>query len=109
LYEKYRVERTDGKPVGAAIVLEFKDPIAKVGIRAWAEEMERHGYEQVAADVFTALANEEIPPSLRSSVPLCELCMIRPLNVDHPEGWCSICAMSDDTAPAGLPVEDTKP
>ncbi|MBX9877662.1 MAG: hypothetical protein K2Y22_04320 [Candidatus Obscuribacterales bacterium] len=34
------------------VVLEFDDPIARVGILAWAKEMKLHGYEKVYEDVI---------------------------------------------------------
>ncbi len=56
LYDKYKVERIDGKPLkGGAIVLEFGDPVARIAIFAWAQEMEYHGYHQVSADVLAQL------------------------------------------------------
>jgi len=55
LYNKYKVERNDGKPVGDCIVLEFDDPIAREGIDAWKNAMLCAGYEQVYWDVKRAL------------------------------------------------------
>lgn len=55
LYQKYKIKRTDGKPVSLAIVLEFHDPIARVGIYNWAREMMRQGYTQVYHDVMKEL------------------------------------------------------
>lgn len=39
------------------IVLEFDDPIARVGIKAWAEEMKKQGYETVYNEIMTKLAS----------------------------------------------------
>jgi TusA-related sulfurtransferase len=41
------------------LVLEFDDPIARKGIRAWAEEMRRQGYEACANEVFEKLERQE--------------------------------------------------
>lgn len=38
-----------------AIVLEFDDPIAAVGIVAWAKEMKKKGYEQCHDDTMKKL------------------------------------------------------
>ena len=56
LKEKYLVTRTDGKPVGDCIVLEFKDPIARRGIEEWAIRMLVAGYTQVYYDVNEKLS-----------------------------------------------------
>lgn len=55
LYAKYRVERADGTPVGQCVVLEFADPIARIGIATWARAMRLAGYTQLADDVFALL------------------------------------------------------
>lgn len=39
------------------IVLEFDDPVARVGIRAWAKAMRSRGYEQVYQDIREKLTN----------------------------------------------------
>lgn len=52
LYEKYRVERNDGKGItGGCIVLEFGDPNAWDALLIWANTVEADGYVQLAADV----------------------------------------------------------
>lgn len=55
LYAKYRVERTDGKPVGEGIFLEFADSIAWGAIETWARNMNAHGYRKAAEDTLTKL------------------------------------------------------
>jgi hypothetical protein len=56
LYTKYHVEKI-GRPDEKldCIVLEFDDPIARVGIQAWASEMNERGYHKCAAEVFAKL------------------------------------------------------
>lgn len=41
LYGKYRVEKVNGKPVGACFVLESHDPHAPAALRAYAESCEK--------------------------------------------------------------------
>lgn len=67
LYRKYNVERTDGKPVKEAIVLEFDDPSARVGIRAWVEAVRQDGYGELAEDTIHLL--REFEKSLVPDVP----------------------------------------
>ncbi len=59
LFKKYEVRKLSNptKKIDS-IVLEFDDPIARVGIRAWAEEMKRQGFEQVYEDVMKKLVWE---------------------------------------------------
>lgn len=52
LLEKYKVERTDGKPLkGGAIVLEWGDPNARVAIEAFAAQVDKAGYHLLAIDL----------------------------------------------------------
>lgn len=55
LYKKYNVSRTDGKPVGDCIVLEFEDSVARDGIAAWADSLRRQGYKQLSIEVWHKL------------------------------------------------------
>lgn len=55
LYDKYHVTRLDGKPVGACIILEFKDPLARIGIAAWAKAVRDAGYVELAENVTAML------------------------------------------------------
>lgn len=55
LIEKYRVERTDGKPMGPCIVLELDDRNAWPALLTWAETVENDGYVALAADVRKAV------------------------------------------------------
>lgn len=69
LYEKYKVERVDGKPVGICLVLELKDPNARAGIKAFADAVRGSGYIELANDIEALLSNlplEEM--SLREAV-----------------------------------------
>ncbi len=51
LYQKYEVKKlTNPAKEIDCIVLEFDDPIARIGIAAWADEMERFGYISAAND-----------------------------------------------------------
>lgn len=56
LFKKYEVTKLSNpdKPLDC-IVLEFDDPIARVGIKAWAKEMRAKGYERVYEDVIEKL------------------------------------------------------
>ena len=53
LFHKYIVERVDGKPLkgGGCIVLEFGDPNARVGIKAYADHVRSKGYVPLADDL----------------------------------------------------------
>lgn len=56
LYKKYHVTKLSNPNEDIdAIVLEFKDQIAREGITAWAEEMKKNGYEEVYTDVMKKL------------------------------------------------------
>lgn len=55
LYDKYRVHKVNGKPVGECFVLEKHDPLALPALRAYAEYCAA-GYPQLSADL-TAMAN----------------------------------------------------
>jgi hypothetical protein len=59
LFKKYEVTKLSNpeKKVDA-IVLEFDDPIARVGIAAWAHQMKNMGYEQVYLDIMEKLDKE---------------------------------------------------
>lgn len=60
LYRKYSVTKlTNPEKDVDAIVLEFDDPIARKGIKAWAEEMAKNGYEQVEIDIQAKLKEYE--------------------------------------------------
>ena len=59
LIDKYKVERHDGKPVDYGIFLEFKDPIAREGIKKWANEMRKNGYNACATDVWNKIYEYE--------------------------------------------------
>lgn len=52
LIDKYRVERTDGKPVNWCFVLEDKDPLAIPALRAYAEAAKAAGYEALWGDLL---------------------------------------------------------
>ena len=56
LYKKYEVIKVDNpaKEIDC-IVLEFDDPIARVGIEAWANEMLSMGYEKCASETIGKL------------------------------------------------------
>lgn len=51
LYTKYNVSRVDGRPMQDAIVLEFKDPNARAGIKAFSEAVRADGYNHLADDI----------------------------------------------------------
>lgn len=56
LYDKYKVERVDGKPLkGGCIVLEWGDPLARPGIRAFADAVGAAGYHDLARDLYNTL------------------------------------------------------
>lgn len=53
LYQKYKVTKiSNPKKKITAVVLEFDDPIARVGIKAWAKELGKKGYVHCASDVL---------------------------------------------------------
>ena len=53
LYQKYQVTRNDGKEItSGCFVLELKDPVARIAILAYAEELERLGkHKELAYDL----------------------------------------------------------
>lgn len=65
LYQKFEVKKiTNPTKKMDCIVLEFDDPIDRVGIKAWAEEMQRQGYDRASAGAFAKLLNIEQPGSV---------------------------------------------
>lgn len=60
LYRKYEVKKlTNPSKKVDAIVLEWDDPRARVGILAWAEQMRRDGFEQVYQDTMAKMKQFE--------------------------------------------------
>jgi hypothetical protein len=51
LFQKYEVERTDGKPVQWAFVLEDKDPLVVPALGAYAASARQAGYWALAQDL----------------------------------------------------------
>lgn len=51
IYDKYRVERTDGRGVGRCVVLELDDPNTWDALLTWANSVEAEGYVALATDV----------------------------------------------------------
>jgi len=64
LYEKYSVERYDGKPVAWALVLEDKDPLAIPALKAYAAAAKEAGYEKRAADITSKLSCIQVESDL---------------------------------------------
>lgn len=61
LHQKYEVVKLDNpQKLIDAIVLEFDDPIARIGIKAWAEAMFLHGYHKVGIEVLEKLNTIEV-------------------------------------------------
>lgn len=56
LYEKYRVQRTDGQEVGPCIVMEVRDPNTWTALLVWADTVEAAGYAALAADTRAMVA-----------------------------------------------------
>lgn len=55
LYQKYKVEKLNGKELGECIVLEFNDPNGREGIKAFAAAVGRAGFVQLERDLNTKL------------------------------------------------------
>lgn len=54
LYQKYKVKKiSNPKKQIDAIVLEFDDPIARVAIKAWADEMYKNGFHVCASETLS--------------------------------------------------------
>lgn len=74
LEKRYEVVKlSNPEKVVDAIVLEFDDPIARIGILAWVQEMRLKGYDECANDVVDKLSryvNKEFGTNLRSIKPL---------------------------------------
>jgi len=58
LYEKYRVDRVDGHPIGRCIVLELADPNSWNALLEWADSVAIDGYEILAEDVRASVSHE---------------------------------------------------
>jgi len=62
LLQKYEVKKLSNPTKEMdCIVLEFDDPIAQIGIRAWAEELHERGYTLLALDVISKLPAKHNP------------------------------------------------
>jgi hypothetical protein len=61
LYSKYYVKKISNpdKKIDC-IVLEFDDPIGRVGIKAWANECEKQGYLNLSKDILEKLKQFDI-------------------------------------------------
>lgn len=59
LYDKYKVKKLNGKDPGPCIVMEFKDPLARRAIYAWAREMLEEGYTKVYIDTLRKLKEHQ--------------------------------------------------
>jgi len=57
LYTKYIIKRVDGKSFTGAIVLEWDDPDARVGIAAYARQLKEKGYVGFASDLERMLSS----------------------------------------------------
>lgn len=55
LYQKYIVEKIDSDEPVDAVVLEFKDPIARMAIQSWACKMYEAGYINLYYDIQNKL------------------------------------------------------
>lgn len=55
IYEKYRVERTDGKPIEWCFVLEIGDPAARVAMIYYACMVKGGERDKLAQDLFAVL------------------------------------------------------
>lgn len=62
LYEKYYVERVDGKDLkgGQAIVLEVGDPNSWPALAAYAETVRAAGYEFLGDDIYQLIAENQM-------------------------------------------------
>lgn len=60
LYNKYKVEREDGQPVGQCIVLELDDLKTHPAVVALAGSVLAHGYQELSDDLM-ALVREYEP------------------------------------------------
>lgn len=74
LFRKYRVERTDGKPVGECFVLEAHDRHAIAALRAYADSC-ASDYPSLSTDLVTLAGRWEDEQSRpRIEPPKCERC-----------------------------------
>ena len=63
LFGKYIVDRVDGKPIKeGAIVLEWTDPNARVGIEAFSKKVREEGYTLLADDLDRKLETYRTNP-----------------------------------------------
>lgn len=68
IYQKYEIKKLKNPSWnGRAIVLEFDDPIARKGIKAWAEEMRENGYYKVFDETMILLENYELKDKLKEA------------------------------------------
>lgn len=67
LYQKYEVTKlSNPEKKMDCVVLEFDDPIARIGIKAWAQAMWDFGYRECASEVLEKIRGIEEPPSQES-------------------------------------------
>lgn len=57
LYDKYIVERTDGKTLGPCVVLELDDPNSWEALTLWSNTVRKAGYEELGLDVLQLIAD----------------------------------------------------
>lgn len=86
-YGKYRVERIDGKPITkGCVVMEFKDPNGRAGIKAFSKAVRADGYDILANDLDDILSGYD------DTRPHCVVCK----EYFHPE-MCAENGCWDDT------------
>ena len=69
LLNKYNVSRTDGKELFSGyVVLEFKDPSAREGIKAFSKKVRSEGYEKLADDLDREVLIWEAKPKLNGTL-----------------------------------------
>lgn len=59
LYNKYIVDRVDGKEVGRCFVLELDDPLTWLALKQWAGDLWVAGYENLANDIYDAVEAQD--------------------------------------------------
>ena len=86
LFDKYEVDRNDGKPIKWCFVLEDKDPLAPKVLEMYAMYRRAHGCVALADDL------DEKAAAIRESM-RCEACGV--LSYDDTAGWggedCDLC------------------
>ena len=80
LYQKYKVERNDGKEITTgSFVLELKDPHARTAILSYADELEKSGEKKdLVYDLRSWVSRYQLPEEKRTAITFKRLAVVNP-------------------------------